>query len=181
MNEQDKEFIKSLKTQCKGARKIFKDTCCQLPISYIEKIMDIVDKQEKEIEELKKVGSNCVSKDRIREVLEYYGYAPVDDTKSMLAFYSDINKLLKGIKTVIGLCDEELRLSLESFGVYDDILSEIDDEDMVFESGMCLSSDIMEEYCYMKGIIEDVSNNYVSENDIGKILIKKYWKNHKCF
>lgn len=28
MSEEDKEIIKSLKTQCKGAREIFKDTCC---------------------------------------------------------------------------------------------------------------------------------------------------------
>lgn len=53
MSEEDKEFIKSLKTQCKGAREILKDTCCQLPISYIEKIIDIVENQQKEIEYLK--------------------------------------------------------------------------------------------------------------------------------
>ena len=46
----------------------------------------------------------------------------------------DISKLLKGMNTVIGLCDEELRLSLESFDFYDDILSEIDDEAINIES-----------------------------------------------
>lgn len=57
MREEDKKLIKSLKTQCEGARDIFKDTCCQLPISYIEKIIDIVEKQQKEIEKLKQITS----------------------------------------------------------------------------------------------------------------------------
>lgn len=56
MNEEDKEFVNSLRTQCIIARENFKDTCCQLPISYIEKIIFIVYKQQKELEKLKRLN-----------------------------------------------------------------------------------------------------------------------------
>lgn len=104
---EDKEFIKSLKTQCKGAREILKDNCCQLPISYIEKIIDIVEKQQKEIEELKEeikrqgntreieekfVEDNFISKDKIRELINKrnsgIGY-------TSLECIEDIEKLLE--------------------------------------------------------------------------------------
>ena len=84
MNKEDKEFIKNLKTQCKGAREIFKDSCCQLPISYIERIIEIEEEQEKEIEILKAIINKehennldkryvelkFISKDKIREKIK---------------------------------------------------------------------------------------------------------------
>ena len=103
MSEEDKEFIKSLKTQCKGAREIFKDNCCQLPISYIEKIIDIVEKQQKEIKELKKeikdwkftakyVDENYIAKDEVIELINKrnsgIGY-------TSLECIEDIEKLLE--------------------------------------------------------------------------------------
>ena len=63
----------------------------------------------KYIEDRAKIGKNIqtfinkdyveqeyISKEKIREILEYYKWTPADDTDSTIAFYSDIKKLLKG-------------------------------------------------------------------------------------
>ncbi|WP_294358516.1 glucoamylase family protein [uncultured Clostridium sp.] len=52
----------------------------------------------------------------------------------------DIDRMLKGMDTVIGLCDEELRLSMESFDFYDDIVKEFPRESLDIESYLkCIS------------------------------------------
>lgn len=42
------------------------------------------------------IKKRYISKDKIREILKYYGYTPVDDPDTVIAFYSDIKKLLEG-------------------------------------------------------------------------------------
>ena len=43
----------------------------------------------------KEYQGNCVSKDKIREILEYYGHTPADNPDTTIAFYSDIKELLE--------------------------------------------------------------------------------------
>ena len=92
MTEKEKQAIEEIKKALRLAKNI-DDITTSIRNEYVEIIVDLIDKQQKEIEELKKYkqyyetekviwkgGSNSISKDKIREIIEKH-YPDVAITK----------------------------------------------------------------------------------------------------
>lgn len=101
MSDEEKEALRNFKSEYETCDHYSSDLIIELDDAEI--ILNLIEKQSKEIEELKKerateivyVDKNFVRKDKIKAILEEYKYTEIGDSEKIIEFYKKMQSLLE--------------------------------------------------------------------------------------